>query len=571
MSVELHFLSGARLGERLRVAAHEFQIGVGTGCEVALDPMRDPQAAGCRMLIRREGDGWHVRNLGRPGAWVNQQPLAGSLPLRSGDVIRLTEEGPDLRFTVLADVAGGAAVEARAAGEAAGGAAGPMPAASEAPRAGEAPGELAPVVAPAASVPGSSLGGGTRPPAPGVAAAGAGVAARPRGRWVKYGVPATALVVVIGLGIWLLVRPSIDRERRAKHEHVGPESKDGTSARPDEASRSGSRQPAAGKVGSATAVRRGSTRGKGRPQRGVERAGPRLSQGPLRPRAGRDEKGRSAALRQCVFVLALEPAASRAAADHGAPDVEQLIPFAAACAVRHKKRVMLLTSGWTAYLMQQFWLFLDDAGRTRVRFFAVSAQQPEACCEIERIFVHEAYARAHETLPDVPADAPANLGLLLVREPHGEAVAAAPHTELVAMKRGSLVNVGAVLGVSATSDALEEQDPGGLADLMLRFQQATLRRASASREQAAPLLELTWAPHIGRPAEGTPVFDERGRVVGVCTSVEDERLKASGISAESLAALWEPDLPIMWREFREIVREQERPDDVNGEATEPEP
>lgn len=565
MSVELHILSGARLGERLQVDAEEFQIGVGPGCAVAFDPLRDPQAAGCRVLLRREGDGWYVRNLGRPGAWVNQQPLAGSLPLRSGDVLRLSEDGPDLRFSVLTDIAGAGTGQQTGPGVA------PRMGMAEMSAAGGGPPRHAAMHVPPVPIPVGAAGAAASGPAVSGKRQPLLLAAEPARvlpakpavalvRWILLG----AAIVVLGLLIGLFIRIVDDLGRTGKEQHsaaghgaVGGTPTAGT-PRPEKG-------PSASSPGSAS-TRGASTGRSDRPQRRPEAGVPRSANGVPPAGATGKNKWTSAPLRRCVLVLALEPAVSRHADGAAGPDLEQLVPFAAACAVRHKQHVMLLTSGWTAYLMQQFWLLLDDAGRPRVRFFAISTQRPTIALEIERIFVHQAYARAHETLPDVPADAPANLGLLLPREPYPNAVAAAPHAEVVAMRRGDVVQVAAVLGVSATPDELQGSARVQTRDLLVRMQQAVLRRAAATREEAAPRLEITWPSQAGRPAEGTPVFDASGRLVGVCTAFAAERLTAAGVSAESLAALWEPDLPVMWHEYKGIVRETDLAPEASGQA-----
>jgi len=552
MSVELHFLSGTRLGERLRLEALEFQIGVGAGCDVAIDPQRDPQAAGCRLLLRRDAQGWQVRNLGRPGAWVNQQPLTGSLPLRSGDVVRLSEEGPDLRFTILAD--------APLTGQGTQDVAAPRPA-MIAPPPGSSALAPAPVPQSVATPDAAGLdraagsGAGTREAAQAEArrlAAAKASPPAPSAQGIKY-FWASLLIALIPMAIWMLLRTRADHDRVADH----PRTQQNDGAR-DTAPHGGAVAGEDAKPGgpSGQAAQPAGTPAQNRkPQRRPKAAAPRSSSGGLRPRTDKSPvNSRPASPLSSVLVLALEPVEDRPADEGAAPRLERLVPFAAACAVRHKDHVMLLTSGWTAYLMQQFWLLLDDAGQPRVRFFGISTREPVRALEVQRIFVHEAYARAHETLPDVPAEAPANLGLLLVHQPHTTAVAAVPYAELLGMRRGSVIEVAAVLGVAATPEILAQAAAGGLADIEVRFQQVRLERPAATREEAAPVLHMSWPVGAGRPAEGTPLFDEHGRVVGVCTAQAGQRLTASGIAAESLAALWEPDLPVMWREFKALVR-----------------
>jgi hypothetical protein len=102
MAIEILILSGARRHERLVLEGDEFRAGADPACEVFFDPARDPAARGCGALLRREDDGWRVSPGGSGDLRVNQQAVRGSVRLRSGDVIGLSDSGPDFCFRLVA-------------------------------------------------------------------------------------------------------------------------------------------------------------------------------------------------------------------------------------------------------------------------------------------------------------------------------------------------------------------------------------------------------------------------------------------------------------------------------------
>ena len=104
MRVSLLVLSGSRKGECLEMKGDEFRVGDEPSCEVCFSPEKDPAAHGVCIRIRREEDGWRASSLSGRESLVNQQMLETSLPIRSGDVVRLSPTGPDLRFNIGAPV-----------------------------------------------------------------------------------------------------------------------------------------------------------------------------------------------------------------------------------------------------------------------------------------------------------------------------------------------------------------------------------------------------------------------------------------------------------------------------------
>lgn len=197
MAVEIHILSGARQGERIALDANEFRVGADPGCEVFFDPQRDPAAKGRSVVFRLTEEGWFVRRTGGGEVLVNQQPVVGMTRVRSGDVVRMSELGPDFSFTILARGAASAVIRPAVA----------VPAAS-------------PTAAPGLS-PELRTGVVERGPA---GTAGSGRAAEPW-RFVLWAGAAVAVcaVVVLLLGVLVLLGVIVMRSApAAKHAEERP-------------------------------------------------------------------------------------------------------------------------------------------------------------------------------------------------------------------------------------------------------------------------------------------------------------------------------------------------------------
>lgn len=109
MAIEIQILSGSRQDERVELDQQEFRVGSDPGSEVFFDPQDDPPARDRSAEFRLADDGWTVRSLGAGELLLNQEPLSGATRIRSGDVVRLSELGPDFSFTILARPSGAAA------------------------------------------------------------------------------------------------------------------------------------------------------------------------------------------------------------------------------------------------------------------------------------------------------------------------------------------------------------------------------------------------------------------------------------------------------------------------------
>lgn len=109
MPVEIAIISGARKGERIQLDSGSFQVGDESACEVYFNPRKDPAVGGRRALITLEESGWRIQNIGSGLLLVNQDVVEGPTPLRSGDIIRMSDMGPDLTFTLISAPKGAAA------------------------------------------------------------------------------------------------------------------------------------------------------------------------------------------------------------------------------------------------------------------------------------------------------------------------------------------------------------------------------------------------------------------------------------------------------------------------------
>ena len=102
MPIEIFILSGARRGQRLTLDAPQFRAGADPGCEVRFDAELDPAAHGRAALFQLHGDGWYVQGTGDGEILLNHDPVRQLAQLRSGDIVRLSESGPDFSFTIVA-------------------------------------------------------------------------------------------------------------------------------------------------------------------------------------------------------------------------------------------------------------------------------------------------------------------------------------------------------------------------------------------------------------------------------------------------------------------------------------
>jgi hypothetical protein len=101
MNVEIRILSGPGQGSSRVFESQRVLIGDGDNCDVQYDSSLVPEAVGRCVEICLTGDGWELYNLGGGEIRVNQDIVTGSHRIKPGDVIRLSENGPDYSFGLL--------------------------------------------------------------------------------------------------------------------------------------------------------------------------------------------------------------------------------------------------------------------------------------------------------------------------------------------------------------------------------------------------------------------------------------------------------------------------------------
>ena len=100
MSLVVRFLSGARRGAEIQLEGAELRVGEDPSCDVFLDPRQDPAVCGRRATIQLKDDGWYARSTGEYPVLLNQATLVDERRIRSGDVLRMSETGPDLLISI---------------------------------------------------------------------------------------------------------------------------------------------------------------------------------------------------------------------------------------------------------------------------------------------------------------------------------------------------------------------------------------------------------------------------------------------------------------------------------------
>src|SRR5512135_1862756 len=90
---------GARAGFVLPLVGDIVTVGRGIDCNLRLDPEVDVAASARHAAFLRRGASWVVRDLdSRNGTFVNDLPVTGETPLRSGDRVTLGAGGPVVLF-----------------------------------------------------------------------------------------------------------------------------------------------------------------------------------------------------------------------------------------------------------------------------------------------------------------------------------------------------------------------------------------------------------------------------------------------------------------------------------------
>ncbi len=104
MAVEILILSGVRQGERVVLDATNFRVGTNPDCAVFFDPLLDTTTANRSASFRLMEDGWYIVHT-TGTILINHRAVTGPTRIRSGDVVRMSESGPDFSFRIVAGTA----------------------------------------------------------------------------------------------------------------------------------------------------------------------------------------------------------------------------------------------------------------------------------------------------------------------------------------------------------------------------------------------------------------------------------------------------------------------------------
>lgn len=107
MQIEILALSGPALGTGRRwplAEVSKISIGSAADADILVPVNERARPTGCQLQLSKSDDGWKLANRGSDVVFLDQTMIApgASSRIRSGQVIRLSREGPDYRFTVAA-------------------------------------------------------------------------------------------------------------------------------------------------------------------------------------------------------------------------------------------------------------------------------------------------------------------------------------------------------------------------------------------------------------------------------------------------------------------------------------
>lgn len=100
--VVLRHASGDRAGEFMGLSKSQFTIGSGLTCDVSYAEDGIAQLEDLAAEILREADGWTLKRHGDQPVMLNQNFIEQQTQLRSGDLVRLSPDGPDFQFLIQA-------------------------------------------------------------------------------------------------------------------------------------------------------------------------------------------------------------------------------------------------------------------------------------------------------------------------------------------------------------------------------------------------------------------------------------------------------------------------------------
>lgn len=104
MPVKITILSGSRQGEIVETAEQVVAVGDRPDDDIVFDAASDSGIRQRRATLKLEGGSWKVHSGGSKPIFVNQDTVSGAQALRSGDIVRMSPDGPDFSFELVANI-----------------------------------------------------------------------------------------------------------------------------------------------------------------------------------------------------------------------------------------------------------------------------------------------------------------------------------------------------------------------------------------------------------------------------------------------------------------------------------
>ncbi|MDB4533217.1 FHA domain-containing protein, partial [bacterium] len=98
MAVTLTVLSGSMQGHVLETNKNVIRVGADNASELPFDVVSDPEIEGQQVRFELLDDRWRLFNASTQPLFVNQDLVRDATGVRSGDLIRLSQDGPDVLF-----------------------------------------------------------------------------------------------------------------------------------------------------------------------------------------------------------------------------------------------------------------------------------------------------------------------------------------------------------------------------------------------------------------------------------------------------------------------------------------
>ncbi|MGI9458848.1 MAG: FHA domain-containing protein, partial [Pirellulales bacterium] len=100
MAVKITVLSGSLQGRVLETNKNVIRVGADKNSELPFDALSDPEIEGQQVRFELLDDRWRLFNASAQPLFVNQDLVRDATGLRSGDLIRLSQDGPDVLFEI---------------------------------------------------------------------------------------------------------------------------------------------------------------------------------------------------------------------------------------------------------------------------------------------------------------------------------------------------------------------------------------------------------------------------------------------------------------------------------------